>query len=34
LTQGHNRLAAQALDADLRQGQVVLLGQVRARYVP
>lgn len=34
LTQGDNRLAAQALDADLRQGQVVLLGQVRARYVP
>lgn len=34
LTQGGNRLVAQALDADLRQGQVVLLGQVRARYVP
>jgi LPS export ABC transporter protein LptC len=32
--QGDNRLAAQALDADLRQGQVVLLGQVRALYVP
>lgn len=34
LTQGDNRLAAQGIDADLRQGQVVLLGQVRARYVP
>lgn len=34
LVQGSNRLEAQGLDADLRQGRVTLRGQVRARYVP
>lgn len=34
VTQGKNRLEAEAFDADLALGHIVLTGQVRARYVP
>lgn len=33
VAQGGNRLTAQAFHADLKQGRIILQGQVRARYV-
>lgn len=34
VTQGKNRLEAEAFDADLAAGHIILTGQVKARYVP